>query len=336
MRIAIIGCGKQGERHAVAFTRCVAAPRLVLCDMEPARGRALAARLRGEFEPSPIAVLADSTIDAVVIATPTTSHHGLAHEAIAAGKHVLCEKPFGASAAAARGLARDAKTAGLVGQVGYLYRFAPAIAAVRGCLPALGRIQGAEFTIAAPGGRMEWKHRRDSGGGVVNELLCHMLDLAFWIFGPPARCALIVKEVTRPRRVIAGKAVDVDAEDVVVAQFVLPTGAMVVLRGDFAAPAFAQTLEIRGENGIVRASIDPAFQSFRDLHRPAAGFAAGHRALPASEAGELYRWQAQGFLAAIARREGGPACGFAEAAAVCDVIEMFRAAPQALGDRPAA
>jgi myo-inositol 2-dehydrogenase/D-chiro-inositol 1-dehydrogenase len=318
MKIAVIGCGKQGARHLAAFHGLAG---LVAADPDPARADAAAARVGADRIESVDAVFAARDIAAVVIAAPTPFHAALAHRAVASGKHVLCEKPFGADASAARRIAAAAARRGLVGRVGYLYRFAPAIRAARAALGRLGRIEAAHFAIAAPGSHAVWKHRRDAGGGVVNELVSHMADLALWFFGPMQEGAAVAKQSVVARRVIDGVADAADADDRIDARFVGNTGIAITIAGDFAAPRFSQWLEIHGANGLVRASIDPAFDSVLEL-------GGQQSSLAPSAASDLYRLQAKNFLDAIAGR--GPvsgACGLAEAAAVCALLETLNAAP---------
>jgi predicted dehydrogenase len=64
-------------------------------------------------------------VDAVTIATPPHTHASLVREAVAAGKHVLCEKPFARDAAEARTLLAAAEQAGIVHMLGTEFRFAP-------------------------------------------------------------------------------------------------------------------------------------------------------------------------------------------------------------------
>jgi predicted dehydrogenase len=315
MKIAVIGCGKQGARHLVSFRGLAD---LVAADRDPARAAAAAADHVAPID----AVFADCDVAAVVIAAPTPFHAGLAQRAIASGKHVLCEKPFGADASVARRVAAAAARQGLVGRVGYLYRFAPAIRAALAALPRLGRIESAHFAIAAPGGHAAWKHRRDAGGGVVNELASHMVDLALWFFGPLRECAVAAKEGAMARRIIDGVAVESDSDDRIMARLTGNYGIAITIEGDFAAPCFSQWLEIRGDNGLVRASIDPAFDSVLEL--------GGRRSpLAPGAPSDLYSLQAKNFLDAIARRDPVPdgACDLAEAAAACALLETLNAAP---------
>lgn len=291
----------QGLRHLAAFARDPRVSSLIVFDPDPARGQAAAARF-GVAWASLDAVFDDAEIAAVVIAAPTSAHPSLARRALAAGKHVLCEKPLGADAAAAAALAEQAAAARLVAHVGYLYRFAPTIAAARDALAGLCTVRAARLAIAGPGDRALWKHRRDSGGGAINEMASHMVDLALWCFGPMRDCDVLERTQQRHRRTIAGEDAAVDAEDRVAARLVSHAGVAIALEADFAAPRFAQSFEAEGVGGTLRASIEGS--------------------------PDLYPIQAAAFLDAIARKPGA-GCGFAEAAQVCAVLERLHRAPLA-------
>jgi len=313
VNLAVIGCGKQGLRHLAALRGDAD---LTVADRDPSRARDAADRLGARLSAID-AVFADPAIAAIIIATPTSSHAALARRAIAAGKHVFCEKPFGADAAAARDIADAATARGLVGRVGYLYRLAPAIRAARAALPSLGGIDTARLLIAAPGNHAAWKHRRDEGGGVVNELVSHMVDLALWFFGPMRDCTVLEQRQTHPRRTIAGAAVEADADDRVAARLISQSGVTIEIVGDFAAPRFAQSLEIRGRQGEIRASIDPAFDSVAVCRGARMPLAPG--AQP-----DLYRAQMRGFLDAIAGGAPDDCCDLAQAASVCALLQAMR------------
>ncbi len=96
MDIAILGAGKQAEKHARAF-RAAGAERIAIADVEPSRARALAARLG--LDPLDVEAVWDDAAEAVVVATPTPSHAALVARSLAAGKHCLCEKPLASTAA---------------------------------------------------------------------------------------------------------------------------------------------------------------------------------------------------------------------------------------------
>jgi len=73
------------------------------------------------------AVLADASIDAVVVATPATTHFDLVTRALRAGKHVLVEKPMASSVAEVEAIAVEAKKAGRIAMVGHTFLFNPAV-----------------------------------------------------------------------------------------------------------------------------------------------------------------------------------------------------------------
>ena len=103
-----------------------------LVDMSPARREAAAAlyphiQVTGDFEQ----VLADDSVSSVVIATPAATHAPLARQALAAGKHVLVEKPLALSTSDAVELARTADERGLVLMVGHTFEYVPAVRKMR-------------------------------------------------------------------------------------------------------------------------------------------------------------------------------------------------------------
>jgi predicted dehydrogenase len=121
--------------------------------------------------------------DIVVISTPPTTHADLAEEAIAAGRHVLVEKPFTIDAAEARRLAGAAERAGVVALVGHEFRFAPermtfqhAIADGLVGEPRLATMVG-HAALAAPLDMKAppwWFDRR--GGGWLGAAVSHLVD----------------------------------------------------------------------------------------------------------------------------------------------------------------
>src|ERR1700712_5630649 len=133
----------------------------------------------------------DDAIDAVVIATPTTSHFAMAKAALENGKHVFCEKPLTLSSADSAALAKIAADRGLTTQVGYHNRFVAAFAEVKRLL-GLGAIGTVTHALAEAYGPVvlqpkggTWRSRRDQGGGCVYDYAAHPLDLLTWYLGEP-------------------------------------------------------------------------------------------------------------------------------------------------------
>jgi predicted dehydrogenase len=120
LRVGLVGAGHFGRFHA-AKVAVGARTRLAgIHDRDPERAEALARECRVPALDWP-GLLAAS--DAVVIASPAETHFALAAAALAAGRHVLVEKPIAATLAEAEELGRLAAARGLVLQVGHLLRF---------------------------------------------------------------------------------------------------------------------------------------------------------------------------------------------------------------------
>ena len=179
LRLGILGAGHFGRFHALKAAK---APRLDfvgLHDADPARAAAVAA----EAGCAPLS--AEAVIDAaqaVIVAAPTAFHHGLAHAALSAGRHVLVEKPIAATLAQADDLIALAKAKCLVLQVGQLERFSGGMRALRaegGLAARVGRPLYMEAIRIAP------FRPRSLDVSVVLDLMIHDLDLALALAGSP-------------------------------------------------------------------------------------------------------------------------------------------------------
>lgn len=322
MRIAIIGCGKQAPKHIRGF-RARGLEDIVVSDIDSARATALAEAANVRALPLQD-VWADRAIDAIVIATPTWTHGALIHEAIESGKDFLCEKPLCATLAEARDAEHLARDRGRIGMVGFIYRSVPVFQEVHRLLSsgeggALGALSLVLMRIGGRGSHEAWKHRRETAGGVVNEMLVHILDLVFWLFGAPVRMQVLASELRRPHRVIHGETVEADATDFVLLRLEARDGTAIYIEADMVTPGFTQRLEVQGEHGSLAASIQPEQPSYLFLTEPRAGFPAGRRVLCA--AGEPYAAQAKTFMDAVRERRSPDHGRLDEACAVMRAVD---------------
>jgi predicted dehydrogenase len=130
--LGVVGCGYWGIHHVrVAVSRRDA--RLVaVCDSDAeALGRASRLAPDARAVRSLDEVLDDPGVDAVVLATPARDHAGQASRALAAGRHVLVEKPLALAVADAEGVVAAARAAGRVMAVGHLMLYHPAVLRLR-------------------------------------------------------------------------------------------------------------------------------------------------------------------------------------------------------------
>jgi predicted dehydrogenase len=136
------------------------------------------------------AVLADPTVDAVVLATPHSQHGDQVRRAAAARKHVFCEKPFTLTAADARGAVDAARKAGIVLAVGFNRRFHPSMAELRRRVRdgALGVVETciSEHTAGAGASIQPGYWRADPSetpAGAMTGIGIHTVDTMIHLFG---------------------------------------------------------------------------------------------------------------------------------------------------------
>jgi predicted dehydrogenase len=208
LKIAIIGgSGFMGRAHSLSWELADTAAELgvrlhktLLVDATPELARAAATRLDwAQTGTSWEEAVRRPDIDIIDICTPPPLHEPIALAAIAAGKHVFCEKPITNDAAQAQRMADAAAAAGVAAQVGFNYRHTPAITYAKQLLDsgALGvplqfrgsYTQGVGF-VADPN---RWRARPGTGGsGMVGDIGSHIIDIAQHLFGPITRvCALV-------------------------------------------------------------------------------------------------------------------------------------------------
>ena len=128
VRLALVGCGYWGPKVIRAASGLEQAEVAALVDLNLDLARTLqrhhpAALVAGSLAEA----IAATPIDAAIIATPPSTHVEVASEAIAAGLHVLVEKPLALSAAGCRSLGAQAGAAGVVLMAGHTFRFSPAV-----------------------------------------------------------------------------------------------------------------------------------------------------------------------------------------------------------------
>ena len=185
LRIAIIGLGPAAEPHAKSLIDLKDSIETVACS---ARGEARAAAFKSKFNlPATTdvdGVIADASIQAVLVLTPPNTHLEVAGRCLAAGKHVLVEKPLEVSARRGRELVDAAQRSGRTLGVVLQHRIRPGAVRLRQALAAgeLGEIVSASMRVAwwRPQSYYDEPGRgtlaRD-GGGVLLTQAIHTLDL---------------------------------------------------------------------------------------------------------------------------------------------------------------
>jgi predicted dehydrogenase len=244
---ALLGYGFMGRAHSLALRalpaleeRPAALPRLVsICG----RDRAAVERARAQLGWAEAVTdwreqVADDRVAVFDDAAPNGAHEEPCLAAVAAGKHVICEKPLATSAAAAHGLWLEAERAGVVHMCGFNLRFLPTVRLARTMLqggelgePTHFRGRFLASSALRADQRRTWRFRRAAAGsGAVADLGSHLVDLARYLAGEVVAVSAATRTYVRERD---GEPVDVD--DAFAAVVELEGGAIGTLEASRAA-----------------------------------------------------------------------------------------------------
>lgn len=198
--IGLIGTGFMGKAHALAFGSVkavmgnVPSPELqLLCDTPIEKAQEMATQFGFKRATNDWRTLVnDPDVDIVSITTPNNLHYEMAMAAIAAGKHVYCEKPLSLTLEAAQKMAAAARLAEVKTMVGYNYIKNPAFAHAQtliadGAIGDVVHFRGwvDEDYQADPDLPWTWRAKiADAGLGALGDLGCHLVSMAYGIAGP--------------------------------------------------------------------------------------------------------------------------------------------------------
>ncbi|QIS39726.1 gluconokinase, GntK/IdnK-type [Clavibacter capsici] len=259
IRVAIVGCGVIGTHHARVLAEHPEFRVAALVDVSSATAEELADVVVDELRadrPRVFAHLGDmiraDAAELVVICTPSGLHIGLAEEALAAGLHVVIEKPLDVDLARGRRiaeLAREAAERGILSTVISQHRFNPSSVVVDRAVRSgrLGRVTSA--VASAPWWRSQgfydsghWRGTWDlDGGGALMNQGVHTLDLLVSYLGRPV-------EVYAQTALLAHDGIEV--EDVAVAVIRFASGALATMQATTAGyPGLDTRVQVQGTRG---------------------------------------------------------------------------------------
>jgi myo-inositol 2-dehydrogenase / D-chiro-inositol 1-dehydrogenase len=183
--LAVVGAGRIGKRHArTAAFEIPGADLLAVCDIDERAARALALDCRCDrWSTDPYAVIADSDVDAVIIASSTDSHAPLIIAAAEAGKHAFCEKPIALDLETTDKALAAVESAGTLLQIGFQRRFdkgyRKAYEMIRN--GDLGQIESIRESMRDPGPPP--KGYIATSGGLFRDMSIHDFDCVRWLMG---------------------------------------------------------------------------------------------------------------------------------------------------------
>ncbi len=221
--VAIVGCGGITlQNHLPGLEMCPDASAVALCDsdsatLERARQQTGITTTSTDYDQ----IMKRDDVDAVIVATPNFTHAPIAHAAIAAGKHFLCEKPLAMNVDEARGMARAAEEAGVRHMTAFTYRFVPAMRYLSHLVDrgVFGDVYHYRCSRLQDWGtrNLGWRQvKKLAGTGELGDMLSHRIDFAHTLVGPMRRLVANFKRLHDQRD---GKPSDLDDWVAVLADF---------------------------------------------------------------------------------------------------------------------
>ncbi len=261
--IGLVGGGYMGKAHAVAMASVGAVfntrlrPRLEMIaassdvSAEAYRSAYGFARATGDWRD----LVADPMVDAIVIASPQTTHRAIAEAAFSAGKPVFCEKPLGASLQDATAMAAAAEASGLPNMIGFNYARTPATQFVRTLLEGgeIGDVtwfrgEHTEDFLADPHEPANWR-TTGRANGCMGDLSPHMINCALALMGPISAVSATIETVHATR---GGVAVDNDDHAQMMVRFARGAMGHLYFSRTATGRKMGYAYEIHGTKGSIR------------------------------------------------------------------------------------
>lgn len=246
----VVGAGSIGSRH-LRNLRTLGITRLAACDPDAERRKGVAqesgVQTFADLQPA----LADFKPSLVFVCTPPVMHVAQARAAVAAGAHVLVEKPLSVDLEGVGALISEAAAGKRQVQVGYNLRFHPGAQRLKRLVEegAVGRILWAYAEVGQylPDWRPQQDYRRSYtarralGGGIILDA-SHELDYVTWLLGLPAEVQCMAGKVS---------GLEVDVEDCATILLRFREGTRADVHMDFVQRGYNRSCKLAGEQGSV-------------------------------------------------------------------------------------
>lgn len=248
LNVALLGAGRIAGVHATAISTNPGSTLVAVADINTAAAEKLAAQY-GATAQTTDAILADASINAVLIATSTDTHSDLIERATAAGKAVLCEKPVDLSLARAQACQKVVGSTGRPVMIGFNRRFDPNFAALKAAVDAgeIGKPELLSITSFDPAPPPVAYIK--VSGGLFRDMMIHDFDMANFIMGiAPHSVTAVGSSIVDPE---IGAAGDIDTA---VVTLTYADGRIAVIKNSRRAVyGYDQRLELLGSTGLLQA-----------------------------------------------------------------------------------
>ncbi len=252
MNWALVGASTIAREYVISAIRAqVGHEVLHVVSGSPERGAAYAAENGIASSATDLeAVLADPEVGAVYISTTNEKHFPQAMAAIAAGKHVLCEKPLAMTLGDAVTMVRAAERAGVTFATNHHLRCSGSHRAIRSLVAEgrIGRVLSMRIfhAVHLPPHLQGWRiNDAGAGGGVIPDITVHDADVARFILG---------EDPLTVAAQMAASGMGDTVEDSAMSAWSMPSGAMVMAHESFTHPFAGSGLEVHGTEGSIFAS----------------------------------------------------------------------------------
>lgn len=253
VKLGLIGLGFAGTvLHLPSLSKNLRAQIVAVSDVHQSKLSDFSSnfpQLKVRLELGHQSIIADPSIDAIFIASPTPSHASIAIEALKAGKHVFCEKPISSNIAdAERMIEESARHPDLILMIGQVLRFWPEYVQIKNQIEygKIGNPVIARTYRANPMPASQFYESEELSGGVIVDLALHDIDFLSWALGP-------VASVFAQGGNLSGRG---DVVDYAQIHFNFESGAIAYLETNWALPAdfpFSTAIEITGTKGMIAA-----------------------------------------------------------------------------------
>ena len=264
LRVGIVGAGFGGAVHAPAFSLHPRFEVLAIASPSSAESIARERKIPHAFH-STEEMLAGVELDVVSVASPPFDHHRSVLAALAAGKHVLCEKPFALTVAQAEEMVAAAERAGTATALSFEFRYVPELIAIKELIDnrhvgALREIEvgrlGRELLERNTTRQRGWWFSHEAGGGVGNAFMPHFFDLATFLAGRPPKATHGLMRTANARRVDAEGTFESTVADGAFAYVDYGAGLVARCSADSTTVVESMTVAVHGETRSVIASGD--------------------------------------------------------------------------------
>ncbi len=205
LRVGIVGAGRIARDYLSAFTHVDDAELVAITDIDAGARDAMAADTSLPAFASVREMMAETTLDAVIVSTPPASHEPVATELVGHGIHVLCEKPLALTSAGASRMLHAASRAGVLLMMASKFRYVPDIGEAQRIISS-GQIGEPILFDVAFCSLVDMTERWNadpptSGGGALVDNGSHAVDVARFLMGPLVRVMAHFGRRVQPLRV---------------------------------------------------------------------------------------------------------------------------------------